>query len=156
MICFVWLNLVYSSLATASKWPDAKQGLVSSKAERMSQAEGEEQRGVSGKAGRASYRGRVMAPVWPFPPQAGTYPITVWPATDHLGSVKHVTQDGTCVSEGAGTGHRGWTVLSILLAKNHFPDRSGFLAPILCKVRSLATSVDANRNLLTMSFVWKV
>ena len=68
--------------------------------------------------------------------------------------MKRVTRDATRASEGAGTGHRAWAVLSILLAKNHFPDRSGFLALILCKVRSLVTTVDANGNLLTMSFVW--
>lgn len=44
-VCFIWLNLLYCSLATKSKWLDSNQLLFPSKAERMSKVEGEELRG---------------------------------------------------------------------------------------------------------------
>lgn len=76
-----------------------------------------------------------MNPEQPFPRQARVYSaISGLAASHHLGSVRHVSQDGTCVSEGAGTGRRAWAVLSKLLAKNYFPEVD-FSALTLNKVR---------------------
>lgn len=67
--------------------------------------------------------------------------------------MERVSQDGPFVSGGAGTDHGAWAVLSTLLAKNHFPDRSGFLTVKLCEVRNLATTEHTNGNFLVKPFV---
>lgn len=150
LVGFVWFSLIWFQITCNIKMARFKANVVSWQSrewgwQRGKSWEGEEPT-ESGPA-----LGDVRNPEQPFPLQAwGCSAITALAASNHLGSVEHVTQDGTCVSEGAGTRHRAWAVLSIL-GKNHFPDRSGFLALTLCKVRSLATTEDTTGNLLTMS-----
>ena len=84
----------------------------------------------------------------PCPLQATVYPSIISSLASHHLGARHTGGDRICASEGAGSGHGVWAVLSTFLDKQHFSDRSGFLALILCKVRSLVTTCIVHATLL--------
>lgn len=90
---------------------------------------------IRANTAETSFSGEVVNPEQPFPLQAWVYSaVSGLAASHHLGSVGHVSQDGTRVSEGTGMSCRAWAVFSKLLAENHFPEVD-FLALKLHKVK---------------------